>query len=111
MITRRTPDEWKTPWKLFRRRTEPDRLGTPKNVYSEEPDFFGRACIQTKTTAETAREIGEKHGATAEFVVFDDTVEISAFDRVEACGHLWEVTGVKQWPSHRCVELAEVRKL
>lgn len=110
MITRRTPDEWKMPWKLFKRHTEPDRLGTPKAIYNAEPDYTGEACIQPESASSTAREIGEKHVATARFVIYDG-VDVSEFDRVEALGHLWEVTAVKQWPSHRCVELAEVKKL
>ncbi|MCD8381545.1 MAG: hypothetical protein LUC30_01300 [Clostridiales bacterium] len=108
------PAAWGKAWSLYRRQMGTDSFGDPTAAYPDEPDYTadagteGAVAWQQSSGEATIREPGEQTAATAAGCVYDDTLEISPFDRVRFDNALWEVNAVSQWPHCRRVEVSRV---
>lgn len=122
MKWRDTPLAWRRGFGLYRRTTGTDSLGNETAVYSQQgPDLVVEAenglAFQNPRSwnsggrvgaAVEVAENGEVPNGILECCLRSD-LEISAFDRLEIDGELWEVRSIQHWPNHRRLVLQRVR--
>lgn len=112
------PATWGKAWALYRRQTETDSYGDPVAVYgmdtpdyTAEADSTGAVAWQAEGGAANVSEPGEQVTATATGRIYDTSLEIAPFDRVQFDGAVWEVRTVEQWQNHRKVGVVRVEPL
>lgn len=121
MKLRDTPSSWRRGFSLYRRTAGLDGLGNETALYGQEPDLVVEApdglAFQNPRSWNSGGKVGagmktEENGEVPNGILeccLRGDLEISAFDRLEIDGELWEVRSIQHWPSHRRLVLQRVR--
>jgi hypothetical protein len=109
------PPAWGKAWSLYGRRMGTDSCGDPIAAYNmETPDYSasagssGAVAWQVSEGTAAVTESGEQISATATGCIYDPSLAIVPFDRVQFDGAVWEVRAVDQWPSYRKVTVVRL---
>lgn len=121
MKLRDTPSSWRRGFSLYRRTAGVDSLGNETTLYGQDPDLVVEArdglAFQNPRSWNSGGKVGagmsvEENGEVPNGILeccLRSDLEISAFDRLEIDGELWEVRSIQHWPSHRRLVLQRVR--
>lgn len=124
MKLRETPAQWRQGFRLYRRRTGEDSLGNAAAYYNmdapdedvpaaEGLDFQSpkgwNSSGRLGSAGARVEETGEIPGGGVLEGYLRSSLAVSAFDRLEVGGGLFEVRGIHRWPQHQKLMLQRLK--